>query len=88
MTPGGKSSFTNPIKSYHRYSICGDFRMSAPLLTASRHRIRLKIALQKYRRKGGLQMSENQYDAPAMEVVEFDKEDIITESGGEIIEGF
>lgn len=51
--------------------------MSAPLLTASRHRIRLKIALQNYRRKGGLQMSENQYDAPAMEVVEFGKEDIV-----------
>lgn len=32
-------------------------------------------------------MSENQYDAPTMEVVEFGKEDIITESGGEIIEG-
>ncbi len=32
-------------------------------------------------------MSENQYDAPAMEVVEFGNEDIITESGGEIIEG-
>lgn len=29
-------------------------------------------------------MSENQYDAPAMEVVEFGNEDIITESGGEI----
>lgn len=57
--------------------------MSAPLLTASRHRIRLKIALQNYRRKGGLQMSENQYDAPAMEVVEFGNEDIITESGGQ-----
>lgn len=26
-------------------------------------------------------MSENQYDAPAMEVVEFGNEDIITESG-------
>lgn len=26
-------------------------------------------------------MSENQYDAPAMEVIEFGKEDIITESG-------
>lgn len=51
--------------------------MSAPLLTASRHRIRLKIALQNYRRKGGLQMSENQYDAPAMEVVEFGKDDAI-----------
>ena len=61
-----------------------DFLMSAPLLTASRHRIRLKIALQNYRRKGGLQMSENQYDAPAMEVVEFGNEDIITESGGQI----
>lgn len=55
--------------------------MSAPLLTASRHRIRLKIALQKYRRKGGLQMSENQYDAPAMEVVEFGNEDAICTSG-------
>lgn len=29
-------------------------------------------------------MSENQYDAPAMEVVEFGNEDIITESGGQI----
>lgn len=28
-------------------------------------------------------MSENQYDAPAMEVVEFGNEDIITESGGQ-----
>lgn len=51
--------------------------MSAPLLTASRHRIRLKIALQNYRRKGGLQMSENQYNAPAMELVEFGKEDAV-----------
>ena len=51
--------------------------MSDPLLTASHHRIRLKIALQNYRRKGGLQMSENQYDAPAMEVVEFGKDDAI-----------
>lgn len=33
-------------------------------------------------------MSENQYDAPAMEVVEFGNEDIITESGGQIGEGF
>ena len=57
--------------------------MSAPLLTASRHRIRLKIALQNYRRKGGPQMSENQYDAPAMEVVEFDKEDAICTSPGD-----
>lgn len=32
-------------------------------------------------------MSENQYDAPAMEVVEFGKEDIITESGGQIDSG-
>lgn len=63
--------------------MCGDFRMSAPLLTASRHRIRLKIALQNYRRKGGLQMSENQYDAPAMEVVEFSKEDIVCITSGE-----
>lgn len=51
--------------------------MSAPLLTAGRHRIRLKIALHNYRRKEGLQMSENQYDAPAMEVVEFGKEDAV-----------
>lgn len=52
--------------------------MSAPfLLTASHHRIRLLIALQDYKRKGGLQMSKNQYDAPAMEVVEFGKEDIV-----------
>ena len=29
-------------------------------------------------------MSENQYDAPTMEVVEFGNEDIITESGGQI----
>lgn len=57
--------------------------MSAPLLTASRHRIRLKIALQDYMGKGGLQMSENQYDAPAMEVVEFDKEDIVCITSGE-----
>lgn len=32
-------------------------------------------------------MSENQYDAPAMEVVEFGNEDIITESG-QTTEGF
>lgn len=56
--------------------------MSDPLLTASHHRIRLKIALQNYRRKGGLQMSENQYDAPAMEVVEFGKDDAICTSEG------
>ena len=55
--------------------------MLDPLLTASHHRIRLKIALQNYRRKGGLQMSENQYDAPAMEVVEFGKDDTICTSG-------
>ena len=55
--------------------------ISPPLSIASRHRVRLKIALRNYRRKGGLQMSENQYDAPAMEVVEFGNEDIITESG-------
>lgn len=57
--------------------------MSAPLLTASRHRIRLKNALQDYRRKGGLKMSENQYNAPAMEVVEFDKEDIACNISGD-----
>lgn len=28
-------------------------------------------------------MSENQYDAPAMEVVEFDKEDIVCITSGE-----
>ena len=56
--------------------------MSDPLLTASHHRIRLKIALQNYRRKGGLQMSENQYDAPAMEVVEFGKDDAICCTSG------
>lgn len=56
--------------------------MSAPLLTASRHGIRLKIALQNCRRKGGLQMSENQYNAPAMEVVEFGKEDIVCIASG------
>lgn len=39
------------------------------------------VELQRHGRKGGLQMSENQYDAPAMEVVEFGNEDIITESG-------
>lgn len=33
-------------------------------------------------------MSENQYDAPAMEVVEFGNEDILTESGGQIGGGF
>lgn len=60
--------------------------MSAPLLTASRHRIRLKIALQNYRRKGGLKMSENQYDAPAMEVIEFGKEDAVCTASGPIIE--
>lgn len=60
--------------------------MSDPLLTASRHKIRLKIALQNYRRKGGLQMSENQYDAPAMEVVEFGKEDIVCITSGEGID--
>lgn len=34
-------------------------------------------------------MSENQYNAPAMEVVEYGKEDIIcfSESGGEIDSG-
>lgn len=32
-------------------------------------------------------MSENQYDAPAMEVVEFGNEDIITESLGQLGEG-
>lgn len=32
-------------------------------------------------------MSENQYSAPAMEVVEFGNEDIITESGGQLEEG-
>ena len=56
--------------------------MSDPLLTASHHRIRLKIALQNYRRKGGLQMSVNQYDAPALEVVEFGKDDAICYTSG------
>lgn len=79
--PRRKAIIHESDNKLHRYIICGDFRMSAPLLTASHHRIRLKIALQNYRRKGGLQMSENQYDAPAMEVVEFGNEDIITESG-------
>ena len=61
--------------------------MSAPLLTASRHRIRLKITLQDYRRKGSLQMSENQYNAPAMEVVEFGKEDAVCTASGPVVEG-
>ena len=39
------------------------------------------IELQRHGRKGGLKMSENQYDAPAMEVVEFGSEDIIACSG-------
>ena len=56
--------------------------MSDPLLTASHHRMRLKIALQNYRRKEGLQMSENQYDAPAMEVVEFGKDDVTCNESG------
>ena len=38
-------------------------------------------------------MSENQYNAPAMEVVEFGKEDVICTSGpvkepGQVTEGF
>ena len=46
------------------------------MLTAS-HRIRLKAVLQDYKRKEATQMSRNQYNAPAMEVVEFGKEDIV-----------
>ena len=38
--------------------------------------------LQRHGRKGGLKMSENQYDAPAMEVVEFGKEDIVCITSG------
>lgn len=35
------------------------------------------IELQRHGREGGLKMSENQYDAPAMEIVEFGKEDAV-----------
>lgn len=31
-------------------------------------------------------MSENQYDAPAMEVVEFDKEDAVCTASGPVVE--
>lgn len=37
----------------------------------------MKKALQDYKRKGGLQVSKNQYNAPAIEVVEFGKEDMV-----------
>ena len=57
--------------------------MSPALADCQSSSNKMKIALRDYKRKGGLQMSENQYDAPAMEVVEFGNEDIITESGGQ-----
>lgn len=47
--------------------------------------------LQSHGRKGATKMSENQYDAPAMEVVEFGKEDAVctaSSEGGQIEEPF
>ena len=83
MTPGGKPSFTNPIESFYSTAYVGiPTYQSPPLLTASRHRIRLKIALQDYERKGATQVSKNQYNAPAMEVVQFGKEDIVCTVSG------
>lgn len=40
-----------------------------------------EIEFQRHGRKGSLKMPENQYDAPAMEVIELGKEDAICTFG-------